>query len=89
MKKLDLIGKRFRGLIVLERLGANKHGQAEWKCMCDCGQTTSATTNLLNTGRKVSCGCKRSGIYHENRDHKRQADQHRQYEEGKFWWESA
>jgi len=50
----DLTGKRFN------RLVANKvvsKTPTRWKCTCDCGNTTEATTMNLNSGSVKSCGC--------------------------------
>src|SRR5271157_758266 len=58
----DLVGHRFGKLVVLERIGSapiSKGGGAIWFCACDCGNTTQATTGLLQ-GKdrpKRSCGC--------------------------------
>lgn len=52
-----MIDRRFGKLIVIERLGSNKRGEKLWKCLCDCGNTTIATTGSLNSGRKRSCRC--------------------------------
>jgi len=52
-----MIDRRFGKLIVIERLGSNKRGEKLWKCLCDCGNTTIATTGSLNSGGKRSCRC--------------------------------
>lgn len=35
----------------------SKGGKRFWKCLCDCGNETTAYTNLLTSGCKKSCGC--------------------------------
>lgn len=51
---LNLKGKRFGKLIVLER---GEPGKAEWKCRCDCGRECTVLQRSLQTGRRTSCGC--------------------------------
>lgn len=53
----DLIGERFGKLTVLEYIG-----NSQWKCRCDCGNITTATTTRLKRGEKTSCGCKIGGF---------------------------
>ena len=53
----DLTGQKFNRLEVLEFAGRNKHNTALWKCKCDCGNITTATTYGLTHGAKKSCGC--------------------------------
>ena len=59
---LDIKNKKFGKLTVLEYLFKNKNGYSVWKCLCDCGQFTTAQTRFLNNGSKVSCGCQRKQI---------------------------
>lgn len=54
---VDLLGKRFGRLVVVKQLKANSRRQIEWLCKCDCGGETIANTSILNSGKKVSCGC--------------------------------
>lgn len=59
MSKLyNLIGQRFGNLIVTEKTDNAPSGHTQWICKCDCGGHTIATTSILNSGHKVSCGCK-------------------------------
>lgn len=58
--KNKLVGKRFGRLIVIENSGKQKELKGNdviWKCKCDCGNTTYASTGNLKSGRVVSCGC--------------------------------
>lgn len=57
MKLKDLTGMRFGRLIVLERDGSNRHNRAIWKCVCDCGNVTTAVGSRLLNGDTQSCGC--------------------------------
>lgn len=56
-KLIDLTGQRFGRLVVIERVGCDKHGLTTWKCNCDCGETTIKTRSNLISGRSNSCGC--------------------------------
>ena len=56
----DLIGKRYGRLKVVEYLCSNDKKQSVWKCKCDCGNYTESTSNQLNAGKKISCGCLKS-----------------------------
>lgn len=53
---IDLTGRRFGKLVVLERQGnIGKH--SAWMCLCDCGKTKIVRSDHLIYGRTVSCGC--------------------------------
>lgn len=54
----DLTGKRFGRLEVLERIGT-KNNSPYWKCKCDCGNYTNASSANLKSGNVISCGCHR------------------------------
>ena len=53
----DITGKVYGRLTVIERLENDKHNQARWKCLCECGNYTVAVTSELNRGNVRSCGC--------------------------------
>jgi group I intron endonuclease len=53
----SLIGQVFERLTVESEAGRDKRGLIQWNCRCECGRTTIATTTLLRTGHKKSCGC--------------------------------
>lgn len=56
-KHLDLTGKKFSRLYVLELIREkNKHGR-KWKCRCDCGNITYVYGKNLKNGHTTSCGC--------------------------------
>ena len=54
---IDLTGKRYGRLVVLNELKNVSKKNTTWLCKCDCGKLCSATTRLLNSGKKQSCGC--------------------------------
>jgi len=55
-KYIDLLGKRFNSLVVIERVGSAR-GNIWWDCLCDCGRKAFRTTAQLNNGLVASCGC--------------------------------
>jgi len=59
MKKvaLDLTGKKCGRLTVIQREGSNKHKQAIWRCLCECGNETIVVASKLKSGYTQSCGC--------------------------------
>lgn len=63
---IDLTGKRFGMLTVLERsISKDEHGRfiGAWKCHCDCGNDTLAGGYYLQKGMITSCGCKHQSKY--------------------------
>jgi len=59
---IDITGKTFGRLIVIERHGRAKNGNALWLCKCSCGNTSVADSYGLRHGVTKSCGCLRSEI---------------------------
>jgi hypothetical protein len=55
--KMDLTGKKFDRLTVIERAENSKAGRIRWKCKCDCGNEIIVISTKLLTGSKKSCGC--------------------------------
>lgn len=73
MKPLDLVGKRFGSLLVIERRGSDEKGQSLWLCRCDCGTEKIVRGHDLKGGTK-SCGCSRrynTGLYQHGLSHTR------------------
>lgn len=58
---INLIGKKFNHLTVIERNGSDHRGEAKWLCKCDCGNPNliSVLGSNLRTGHTQSCGCER------------------------------
>ncbi len=55
---LDLTGKRFGKLIVINFIGkVNAHGEKLYKCQCDCNNIAIVATGKLRNGDTKSCGC--------------------------------
>ncbi|MCI2033844.1 MAG: AP2 domain-containing protein [Lactobacillus sp.] len=55
----DLTGLRCGRLVVQERAGIAKNGNALWRCQCDCGNVCVVNAYSLRTGNTRSCGCLR------------------------------
>lgn len=59
----DLTGQRFGKLAVAGFAGYGQNGRQRvsmWECRCDCGNTCTVRGDLLQSGRRKSCGCIRS-----------------------------
>lgn len=60
-KLIDLTGKRFNRLLVLERSGSyiDSTGRKRplWKCLCECGNVCVKKAKSLQSGDAKSCGC--------------------------------
>lgn len=57
-RKIDLTGKRFGRLTVVEE-APSKNGRAMWRCVCDCGNEKVVGRQNLMDGMTKSCGCLR------------------------------
>lgn len=57
-KKINLLGKRFGKLLVINEL-PSKNGKTYWQCQCDCGKIKDVQTCHLLDQTTKSCGsCK-------------------------------
>lgn len=56
MKKIDLTGRVFGQLTVLQEDGRGSGGQVMWLCSCSCGKQIRALSHNLRK-RQQSCGC--------------------------------
>lgn len=56
-KLIDISGKKFNNLLVVERYYNGKPGKSYWKCLCDCGNETIVSGSNLRNGSVKSCGC--------------------------------
>ena len=56
-RPLELSGKHFGRLTVVERDGSDKKGDSLWLCKCDCGNEAIVRGYLLKNGKTQSCGC--------------------------------
>lgn len=53
----DMVGLRFGRLIVISRIRETRQGQAQWLCLCDCGNTSVVLGGNLRREKVKSCGC--------------------------------
>lgn len=52
-----MVGDTFGRLLVIDRAGSDKNGNAKWKCVCECGEVTVVYGQSLRSGATTSCGC--------------------------------
>ena len=53
----DLTGQKFARWTVIGRAQNDKRGQAQWHCVCECGNTSIVGGKDLRLGKSRSCGC--------------------------------
>lgn len=58
--RIDLVGRTFGRLKVLEFAGQTDLGKAKWKVRCQCGTEFIAVGSNIMYGNTRSCGCYRS-----------------------------
>ena len=63
---VDLIGKRFGRLVVIEITSERKRKYVVWKAYCDCGNVAFVVSHELVHGRTQSCGCLRTELLKKN-----------------------
>lgn len=57
MEKINMVGKVFGKLKVLNEDLSNTHKHLKWVCECSCGNIKSIAGTHLRTGLIISCGC--------------------------------
>ncbi len=62
-KFLNIIGKRFGGLVAIRPVALNKWGKYIWEFKCDCGKKFTIAPNQKKT---ISCGCLTSELLRQN-----------------------
>lgn len=67
-KLINLKGKKFGKLTVLQRASNDATKNTRSACLCECGNKTITTSSSLRSGRVKSCGCwkARKGENHWN-----------------------
>lgn len=56
-KLINLIGRHFGRLTVIERADNNKRGKSRWLCKCNCKNEIIILGYHLKSGHTQSCGC--------------------------------
>jgi len=56
-KAVELAGRKFSRLTVVERVCSTHEGRVQWRCVCECGASSIATGKNLQSGNTKSCGC--------------------------------
>lgn len=59
---MDVVGKRFGSLSVIEYAGTDRNNKTRWLCECECGQRKVVIGSQLRSGGTKSCGCLRHKI---------------------------
>lgn len=54
---LDLTENKYGRLKALRRIENNKRNQAQWECVCECGNVVNVACGKLTSGYTRSCGC--------------------------------
>ena len=68
MRIINLTGKKFGRLRVLEKTKERKWGNVVYLCLCDCGKLKKVVGYLLTTGNTKSCGCLKREIQSRIKD---------------------
>lgn len=55
--RIEMTGRRYGRLVVLQSVGTNNAGRLMWKCQCDCGNLRAISGKYIRSGRTISCGC--------------------------------
>lgn len=58
MKKVEMIGKQFGMLTVIEDGGKDETGHLMYICQCECGVIKNIHGTHLRSNKTISCGCK-------------------------------
>src|SRR5438105_11437922 len=59
---IELSGKKFGRLLVVDRAANSRRGQARWRCFCDCQAESVVSGYDLRSGNTKSCGCFRRDL---------------------------
>lgn len=62
-RRLNLSGKRFGRLLVIQESTRSSSNIRRWLCLCDCGEIKVVRQTELTTGGTRSCGCLKSDAH--------------------------
>ena len=82
-RALNLVGKRFGNLTVIEKTNKRLYNAVLWKCKCDCGNIVYIDTGNLTSGNTKSCGCGRHLSFGEEKIKKILSDNNILFEQEK------
>lgn len=72
MKFIDLTGQRYDRLVVVGRvddyISPKGKREAQWECVCDCGNHCIVRRSNLASGHTSSCGCAKKGVHVKHGD---------------------
>lgn len=69
--RVDITGKQFGSLTVIERAESKSCGVAMWKCSCKCGKVTIKEGRALRAGRVKSCSHECPYTTHKKKIHEK------------------
>lgn len=78
-KFIDLTGRRFCLLVVIEKVVNDKHNKIRYLCKCDCGKEKIVIGRDLLSGNTKSCGCIRLKGNRLKHGHSRKGEWSRAY----------
>lgn len=55
-RELDIVGKKFNSLTIIEKVGKTKEKRYLFKCRCDCGTEKILEGRVVKSGKIMSCG---------------------------------
>lgn len=64
-KLIDLAGRKFGFLTVIEKSPKKSKSGSVWNCLCDCGNIIDVTAVNLKSGNTKSCGCQKGKLRNE------------------------
>lgn len=67
MTRIEMAGKTFNSLHVIEQAGLYKEQEATWRCLCSCGKETIVRGYYLRSGHTKTCG--NCSIYTQENDY--------------------
>lgn len=68
-KFVDLSGRKFKRLLVVERVIVKTNPKTRWLCRCECGKETLVQGIALRIGATKSCGCLQREVSLQNIKH--------------------
>lgn len=71
---INLTGKVFSFLTVIEHNLEKSQKRSFWTCSCECGKTCVVSGDKLCSGRQISCGCQQFAGFKANNQEKENSD---------------